>query len=226
MKLHHNAVDHTGRKYNMLTGVRPDAARGGTSTWVWRCDCEAIKTIPTGAVVGGKTKSCGCAKNELLRIGRTKHGHSTCKHTRNADGGSSEYRSWNSMKSRCLKENDKDYPNYGGRGITICERWVNSFQDFLSDMGLKPTTKHTIHRINNEGNYEPSNCKWADAFEQGAGKRTSRYFTAGGVTMTVAQWARRIGCSRQALRYRINHGGDPLKIISLKFHKGNKLSKC
>ena len=94
-----------------------------------------------------------------------KHGHAPRK------GPSAEWRSWRAMKTRCTNAHSSDYKNYGGRGITVCPRWLHSFQNFLSDMGLKPTAKHTLDRINNDGNYEPKNCRWATAKEQRDNRR-------------------------------------------------------
>ncbi len=233
--MHKNTVDHTGRKYGMLTGLRPGPKKGDAYTWWWECECGKVKNIATGNVVGGTTKSCGCYWRKSIALSNTTHGHSTCKITANSAGGSSEYRSWNSMKTRCLNTWDKDYPRYGGKGITICRRWRNSFQHFLEDMGLKPDSRHTIDRIDGKGNYScghcvecigmewSANCRWADIYTQASNKTTNRFITANGMTMTIAQWARKIGCSRQALRYRIEHGCDPVRAVTLNFNHANRL---
>jgi hypothetical protein len=100
--------------------------------------------------------------------GKLKHGHA-CRHPR-----SSEYNCWGSMIARCTNPNDPGWKNYGGRGIRVCERWRNSFENFLADMGLKPSPGLSIERVENDGNYEPGNCRWATRKEQRANQRPRR----------------------------------------------------
>lgn len=109
----------------------------------------------------GTTKSCWCLQRDVA----TKHGHTK--------GGQRtvEYRTWASMKRRCINPRSTNYPGYGGRGIQVCDQWMNSFECFLSNMGIRPSKGHSIDRINNEGNYEPGNCRWATASEQQRNKR-------------------------------------------------------
>jgi hypothetical protein len=122
----------------------------GHSIWLVRCDCGAFKHVRYTSLLTGNTKSCGC----LNKIKHTKHGHASSVVTRT-------YRSWDSMKARCRNTKDK---YYGGRGITFCKRW-NSFNNFLEDMGIRPQGT-SLDRINNTGNYEPSNCRWATPKQQ------------------------------------------------------------
>jgi len=127
----------------------------------------------------------------------------------------SEYGSWANMKQRCLNPDNPRYYQYGGRGITICERWVNSFVDFLSDMGHKPAPHYTIERIDNNGNYEPSNCKWDTKGNQNRNSRKCRFLTFNGERLTVSDWSARVGISRLTISARINKlGWDVSKALS------------
>lgn len=101
-----------------------------------------------------------------------------------------EYRTWYRMKLRCLDPKDPVYNHYGGRGITICERWLNNFLNFFADMGVKPSRRHSLDRVDVNGNYEPSNCRWATDFEQQNNRTNSLRLTINGVTKTVSEWAR------------------------------------
>lgn len=116
----------------------------------------------------------------------------------------SEYRSWKDMKARCLTKTNKNYQYYGGRGIKVCDRWKNSFMAFYEDMGKKPTLKYTIERINNNGNYEPSNCKWATRTEQANNKRNNRLLTNDNITKTVAEWSRFLDIPTTTIIWRLN----------------------
>lgn len=138
-----------------------------------RCECGTEKTVRQDELKSGGTKSCGCLRGE-------DHGKAN----------SAEYGVWYGIKKRCTNQNSQNYGDYGGRGITVCERWMNSFVAFLDDMGPRPTSEHSIERENNDGNYEPGNCRWATQLEQGRNKRNNRLFTFYGKTMTLAQWCR------------------------------------
>ncbi len=111
---------------------------------------------------------------------------------------------WRSMRNRCYNENQKSHKYYGWRGIVVCDRWLGNdgFSNFVADMGEKPAG-YTIDRIDVNGNYEPSNCRWANKEEQANNKRTSRYLTASGKTMTLAQWSRELGCTPSAILLRL-----------------------
>ena len=119
---------------------------------------------------------------------------------------------WCGMRDRCFKPEGKDYQNYGGRGITVCERWL-TFENFLEDMGIPPKG-HSIDRIDNDGNYEPGNCRWAPIVVQARNRRTNVLITAFGKTKTVAEWSEVCGLERKTLEYRIRVGWDAERAIS------------
>jgi hypothetical protein len=117
------------------------------------------------------------------------------------------YYCWKAMRDRCSKETHRDYPRYGGRGITVDPSWVSSFQQFLADMGPKPTPQHSIDRINNDGNYEPSNCRWATPKEQSQNTCRTVNIEANGRVASISEWARILGKSPQTVRNWINKYG-------------------
>jgi hypothetical protein len=116
------------------------------------------------------------------------------------------YRTWYNMISRCKNKNNSSYKNYGGRGIKVCDRWLQSFENFYKDMGYPPTIKHTIDRINNDGNYEPSNCRWATHKIQQNNKSNNRFLTIDGITKTIGNWASESGIAEHVIIYRLNKG--------------------
>lgn len=162
-------IDIKGKKFNKLLvesffGI--DKRDG--AIWTCLCDCGNRKNVLAYNLKRGKAYSCGCVRRF------TKRTYIDVKHGSARNGKiTSEYRSWQHMRDRCINTNCEAYPNYGGRGIAVCDRWVGSFENFFLDMGKKPKG-YTIERINNDGNYEPSNCKWESRSEQSKNTRTCK----------------------------------------------------
>jgi hypothetical protein len=158
------AIDLTGKTFGRLDvigRVDPSPYKSREHAWQVRCKCGESFVTRGYSLRVGDTTSCGCARKE--RIGNLNKSHGRAKTT--------EYRIWAMMRVRCLNKANKAYQWYGGRGITICDRWLSSFENFFSDMGKRPSPKHSIDRINHNGNYTPENCRWADTKTQGRNRR-------------------------------------------------------
>lgn len=176
---------------------------------LFKCFCGKIferviisvkRRIRTNRIV-----SCGCGMGVLGK----KHGYSS-----RGGGKRLEYRIWCAMKARCSNHNNDRYHRYGGRGIKVCERW-NVFENFIADMKDAPSEKHSIDRINNDGNYEPSNCRWATIYEQSNNKISNVFIEYNGERLTTAQWARKIGIPQHRIASRVRKGYSPKEILSL-----------
>lgn len=172
-------VDLTGKRFGRLVvlGLVGPRESGG---YVWKClcDCGIERNIHGSGLKYGDSKSCGCLKNEIVKIINMTHGQSKKTKT---------YRSWAAMKERCSNPHHVSYSSYGGRGIKVCDRWKESFENFFEDMGECPENM-SIDRINNDGNYEPGNCRWATAKEQNMNSRHVRWTTFLGMTKSLNQW--------------------------------------
>ena len=172
--------------------------------WQCQCDCGTQVVVDQGNLLHGRTLSCGCYRNERSAKGNRTHGRSK----------TAEYNTYHLIKRRCLDESEHCYPRYGGRGITVCDRWRNSFENFLADMGPRPSADHSIERKDNDGPYCPQNCVWATRTEQANNRRTSHWLTWNGKTLTVTQWAQEIGIPRDTLNRRVQLGWDTERALT------------
>lgn len=187
--------DLTGRKFGNLTAVKFVERRAGKTVWQWLCDCGRTKEAWASHVKEGRVKSCGCANLVARRSKPDWHGMT----------GSPEHRTWTNMHTRCGNPNSDDFANYGGRGIKVCDSWAD-FKKFYADMGGRPEGT-TIDRIDGNGNYEPTNCRWADKKTQVDNRSISVWIEHDGRRMVLADWARHFGVSPNAIRKRMNiHG--------------------
>lgn len=174
----------------------PKPAKGRVCRrWSLRCDCGDVFEAVIGMVNAGRVTAChACAIARRCKHGGARLGR---QHP--------EYFIWSGLRNRCNSPNTTSYPSYGGRGIRVCARW-DSFENFVADMGPRPTPRHTIDRIDNDGNYEPANCRWVTPKDQGRNKRNNRKFTFRGKTLCLTEWAEELGVPVATLRARIRAG--------------------
>jgi hypothetical protein len=185
--------DITGQRFGRLA-VKQFAGRSRHRKALWEClcDCGNVTIVVGSDLRNGRTNSCRCLHKELLKKRATTHGETR----------SPEYIIWNLMRQRCMNPNATNSHRYIGRGITICERW-SKFENFLQDMGRRPSPELTLDRINNDGNYEPGNCRWGTEEQQHNNTSKSKFLSFNGETLTIAQWARKLGIKYMTLYTRI-----------------------
>lgn len=189
-----------GRRFGKLV-VLSFSGRSKTKHLIWlcKCDCGNEKIIRGITLRDGRTKSCGCL--------HTRHGHRTGEVT------SRTYRAWIALNTRCHNVNHVRYRNYGGRGITVCERW-RKFENFLDDMGESPTNEHQIDRIDNDLGYCQANCRWVTKLEQARNTTKSRFLTCYGKTQCVSAWAEELGIIAATLHSRLKRGWSTAKTLT------------
>jgi len=191
-------LDLTDQTFGRLTVIRfgPYHPENGRIRWLCKCTCGNEVLVMAKELRNGHTKSCGCLKTETTSIRSTTHGQT----------GTPTYMAWKDMIKRCYNPKDKRFEIYGGRGIYVCDRWLHSYENFFADMGECPDDK-TIGRTNNDGPYEPSNCRWETRKEQANNKRTNHLITFRGQQMTMMQFAEKIGIPYNVVKQRINKLG-------------------
>lgn len=180
----------------------------GAKSWLCRCDCGNKKNVLASSLHHHRTLSCGCWKVKVTTERNTVHGQSK------RQGMTPEYYAWVGLKQRATNPNCVGADNYSGRGITVCDRWLHSFQAFFSDMGPRPSSRHSVDRINNDGNYEPSNCRWATKTQQCENQRRARMLEFRGETLNLSEIARRTGLKYLILFRRLKRGWNLERAVS------------
>lgn len=218
-------IDLTGQRFNRWVALSYE----GDARWLCKCDCGTIKKVHRSHLKSGKSKSCGCLSREIAS-------NSICM--RNKTHGLYEsnlrlYNIWHSIKQRCYYDKNINYRNYGGRGITLCDEWLNNFKSFY-DWAMKngydknaPRGKCTIDRIDVNGNYEPNNCRWVTQKQQSRNKRTNRFITCNGETKTIADWCEEKGLCHTTIcdRLKAGYSEEQAILMDIGFYKNNIFKK-
>lgn len=207
-------IDLKGQLFGRLR-VTSFAGRDRYGRAMWLCQCEVQeggcgtpKVVSAGNLRSGHATSCGCLSRERLRARNFKHGRSEKRRV------TPEFTAWIGMKQRCMNPRTKYFADYGGRGITVCERWRDSFESFLADMGPRPSPAHSLDRIDNAKGYEPGNVRWATDTEQACNRRSNTLVTHNGETLCIAEWACRTNLKAHTIRRRLELGWSPAEALT------------
>jgi len=195
--------DLTGKKFHRLTVVGYLGRRCHSSAWLCKCDCGANSEVSAGALQKGSIKSCGCFQRERMAALTYKHGGRS-----RVTGGSSAWKAWEGMRSRCADPSNKDWKWYGGKGIKVHSSWMDDFDQFIRHIGPKPTEKHTLDRIDRNGNYEPGNVRWATWTEQARNRSNNRIVEFKGQSMVLIEAAELSGIPYKTVKMRVAKGWD------------------
>jgi len=205
MKLHPNAVDLTGKKFNSLTAIRPVKRNNqGGLVWLFKCDCGGEIETSGYKVTRGDTKGCGC-------LWKRHGGYNT-----------PEYQAWSDMKTRCSNPKDPYWYRYGGRGIKVCGRWQNDFDAFFMDVGPRPSASYSLDRVKNDGDYEPSNVRWATKKQQSRNSSKVVNLSFAGVVRPMSEWAELANIKPATLYYRLTNGWSVERALTTPVRHLNK----
>jgi hypothetical protein len=204
-----NAQDITGLTFGRLVAEQYIGVQQGHHCWLCRCSCGKAKVLPSGHLRSGATKSCGCLHDEVAGDNNRTHGLSKTYFDR------IRLR----MLGRCYNRFAHNFKHYGGRGISVCTRWRESLVAFAEDMGPRPTIRHTLDRIDNNGNYEPSNCRWATKVQQMRNTRTNTLIEFRGKTQCLKAWSIEIGVNASTLCNRLYKFVERAFTTSTRSHK-------
>lgn len=201
-------VDITGKKYGKLKVIELAYRKGGKSYWKCLCSCGNTRIIQGYDITSGHTKSCGCIRKLDGKEPHFRHGDSKTR----------LYRIWSNMKDRCDNPNNHYFKDYGGRGITYCNEWKDyiAFKKWALSNGYQDEL--TIDRSNNNGNYEPANCRWITIKEQQRNRRSNHLLTYNGETHCINEWAEILGISRETIKNRLNCGWGIERIFTEPIH--------
>lgn len=197
--------DLAGQRFGRLTVLEYAGYRQKSRSHMWQCACDCGGQITTQErfLLKGGCRSCGCVRREKLsRLGRSMATHGDSRVGKH----SPEYECWSRIKARCHRLSHHHYGLYGGRGIQVCERWRNSFEAFLADVGRRPGPEYSLDRINTDGHYEPGNVRWATQTQQCRNRRNNRLLTFRGEIATLAEWAERSDIDQSTVGYRLRAG--------------------
>jgi hypothetical protein len=198
--------DLTGQTFGRLVATKRAPNHGRRTMWECLCECGNVTTVHMDSLVARLTESCGCLRKEVTAERSITHGATIGRKD------TKEYKSWTGCKDRCFNPNSEKYYRYGGRGITVCERWVNDFAAFLSDMGLCPKGL-TLERVNLNGNYEPLNCIWADSHTQARNRSDNVWLEHNGRKMILFDWARELGIDPKRLHALVQYKNKTLQEV-------------
>lgn len=210
-----------GQKSGRLTVVEFSRVKKDRALWKCECSCGGTCIVSGDTLNSGKTRSCGCLRQEASRRQgkkNRKHGHAMGANKLT----SPEYNTWFGMKQRCYDKKSNSYERYGARGISVCERWRKSFVNFLADVGEKPGPEFSLDRINNSGNYEPGNTRWSTRKEQGRNKRNNRFIEFQGERLCVSEWVEKLGIPRSRIIWRLDEGWSDEKALTTPSRKKKK----
>lgn len=199
-----NIIDISGQRFGRLTVL----SYAGKNKWECRCDCGATTTAQSCHLRQQRKKSCGCLARETT-IARNKSNANPDKDTQTP-----EYNAWSQMKARCYNVKNKKFHLYGGRGITVCEAWRDSFKTFLSDVGRRPSRLHSLERLDNSRGYSPENVAWKTDHDQTRNTRRNIVLKHDGKVMVLRDWALASGINYYTLRHRINAGWPLAKALT------------
>jgi hypothetical protein len=200
-----------GQAFGRWTALSESPRRGACRNlryWLCRCECGTVKEVEGVSLRQGRSTSCGCFAREVTMAVNRTHGH-TAGH-----GPTAEYRCWRHILGRCYNPSVQSFPQYGGRGIEVCPRWRSSFENFLADVGPRPSPRHSIDRIDFNGHYEPQNVRWATAKRQANNTSRNHYISAFGERKTLQQWSEYHGIQGPTIRKRLRLGWSPERAVS------------
>lgn len=209
--------DLTGKTFGRWTVIAYSHTKNRITYFLCSCSCGTKRTVNAASLRSGRSGSCGCLHREMVSKNQTTHGFTT--------GGETHplYTVWAQMISRCYCPTTNGYARYGGRGIRVCKRWRKSFENFLTDIGQRPSDTHTLDRFpDNNGNYEPGNVRWATKSEQNRNKRNNRLLTYDGETRCIQEWAEHLGICPGTIYMRLKLGWSAEETLTTPIHPKKK----
>ena len=207
-----------GRIFGRLTVTGPPMSGEGLPggrKYPCKCECGKEMVARRAWLVAGHSKSCGCLHDELAgeRLRRAVYRHGEASNHK-GEVPTPEYRAWGSMVARCTRPTHAAFARYGGRGITICAEWRNSYPAFIRDVGRRPSPAHSLDRIDNERGYEPGNVRWATWLEQNNNRSKLHLIAAFGKTISIMAWSRELGIPRGTIQSRVDRGLDGVEALT------------